>query len=120
MFKRLFPSRWARILAWTGAALAWGTTAIGVQAANAPANENVDTDPLPPQVEEVTTPTAAVPNQPEKGLVVIRYTPVPPPPPQVIVRTVTTPGKTTVGGGGAPSTGGGSSSSRPTVKSSGS
>ena len=32
MLKRLFPSRWARIVAWTGAAIAWGTSIVAVQA----------------------------------------------------------------------------------------
>lgn len=105
MLKRLFPSRWARILVWTGAAVAWGTSAIAVQAVSeSAAAESVDEPEIEPEVQEVLEPVAAVPTATEKGLVVIRYTPVPPPPPEVIVRTVTrsagTSGASSGGGGG--------------------
>lgn len=119
MLKRLFPSRWARIVAWTGAAVAWGTSVVTVQAATEPADvAETATEPPEPAVEEIAEPVVAVPEPTEQGLVVIRYTPVPPPPPEVITRTVT------VGGGGGAATssggGGGGSVSRPTIKSSGS
>jgi hypothetical protein len=123
MLKRLFPSRWARILAWTGAAVAWGTSIVTVQAAT---EDTATAEPPPPEapepeVLEITEPAAAVPAPTEKGLVVIRYTPVPPPPPEVITRTVTVGGGG--GGGGAVSSGGGGgggTTPRPTIKSSGS
>ena len=112
MFKRLFPSRWARIIAWTGAAVAWGTSVVSVQAASQQ-TESAPTDtapPVEPEVEQVPEPLAVVPTAPEEGLVVIRYTPVPPPPPEIVTRTVTVAN----GGGGtpAPSAGGGE---RPTI-----
>ena len=44
------------------------------------------------RVVEVPAPVAAVPNPPEDGLVVIRYSPIPPPPPEVITQTVTVAG----------------------------
>lgn len=117
MLKRLFPSRWARIVAWTGAAVAWGTSVVAVQAAS---QEAVSAEPEPapepePQVEEVPAPVAAVPDMPEQGLVIIRYTPVPPPPPEVITRTVTVGGGTGGGGGGSTASSGGGTTSRPTV-----
>lgn len=118
MLKRLFPSRWARIVAWTGAAVAWGTSVVAVQAATEQTNT---AEPAPvaepaPEVQEVAEPVAAVPEQPEKGLVVIRYTPVPPPPPEIITRTVTVGGGSGGGGGGSStSSGGGGTVDRPTV-----
>ena len=88
MLKRLFPSRWARIVAWTGAAIAWGTSIVAVQAQ---VQESATTTTVPearpepnPEVQEVPELVAAVPAAPEQGGVVIRYTPVPPPPPEVL------------------------------------
>lgn len=129
MLKRLFPSRWARIIAWTGAAVAWGTSIVAVQAATeiSAAEEPLPPEPIEPQVEEIPAPVAAVPAATEQGLVIIRYTPVPPPPPEVITRTVTVGGPSTGGGGGGGGStvtssggGGGGSTDRPTIKSSGS
>lgn len=125
MLKRLFPSRWARIVAWTGAALAWGTSIVAVQAQTEQSTAITQPEALPepePQVQEVPEPVAAVPAPPEAGLVVIRYTPVPPPPPQVITRTVTVGGggggttsSSSGGGGGTTASSGGSTTSRPTI-----
>ncbi len=119
MLKRLFPSRLARIVAWTGAAVAWGTSVIAVQAA---AEQQTVTEPEPvavpePAVQEIAEPVAAVPAPTEDGLVIIRYTPVPPPPPEVITRTVTVGGGGGGGGGGGStaSAGGGGSVSRPSI-----
>ena len=119
MLKRLFPSRWARIVAWTGAAVAWGTSILAVQAA-AETAVVAEPEPVPtsePEVQEVAEPVAAVPAPLEEGLVIIRYTPVPPPPPEVITRTVTVGGGSGGGGGGgaATSSGGGGTADRPTV-----
>ncbi|MCP3974405.1 MAG: hypothetical protein GY720_07925 [bacterium] len=115
MLKRLFPSRWARIVAWTAAAVAWGTSILTVQAARQPAAAEPELVPEP-EVQEAPEQMAAVPAMPEEGLVVIRYTPVPPPPPEVVTRTVTVGGG---GGGGGGSTaasgGGGGSTSRPSI-----
>ena len=106
MIKRLFPMRWAKIAAWTGAALAWGTTAIAV-ASNVSATATVE-EPIQPQAIEpptttstTTTTMAPIPDMPERGLVVVRYTPVPPPPPQVVTRTVVVAGSSGGGGGGS-------------------
>lgn len=105
--KRLFPTRWAKILAWIGAGLAWGSVAV---AANVRA-QSVEASPPEPvwdPVEPATTTTmpSVLPAQPADGLVVIRYAPVAPPAPEVIVRTVAGPARQT--------------SSTPKVKSSGS
>ena len=115
MLKRLFPSRWARIIAWTGAAVAWATSVIAVQAA---AEQTTVAEPLPePAVQEVQETVAAVPAPTQDGLVIIRYTPVPPPPPEVITRTVTVGGGSggSGGGGGSTASGGGGSADRPTI-----
>jgi hypothetical protein len=89
--KRLFPLRWARITVWTGAALAWGTSAVAVAASMQP--EDIAEGATEASVEEssptTTTTTAPLPAAPPEGLVVIRYSPVPAPPPETIVRTVT-------------------------------
>ncbi len=105
ILKRLFPTRWAKILAWTGASLAWGTTLIAV-AANAAATDAVEQPEAPVAIDPPTTTTVAtttvpIPDMPERGLVVVRYTPVPPPPPQVVTRTVVVAGPSGGGGGGS-------------------
>lgn len=104
MLKRLFPMRWAKIAAWTGAALAWGTTAIAV-ASNANATAASDEPPIPQAIEPptttstTTTTVASVPEMPERGLVVVRYTPVAPPPPEIVTRTVSVAGASSRGAG---------------------
>jgi len=106
ILKRLFPTRWAKILAWTGASLAWGTTLIAM-GTNAAATDVVEQpQPAlaidPPTTTIVsTTATAPMPDMPDRGLVVVRYTPVPPPPPQVVTRTVVVAGSSGGGGGGS-------------------
>ncbi|MEA3502952.1 MAG: hypothetical protein U9R47_09285 [Actinomycetota bacterium] len=106
ILKRLFPARWAKILAWTGASLAWGTTLIAV-AANATATDVAEQPDSPVAIDPPTTTsvstttTAPMPDMPERGLVVVRYTPVPPPPPQVVTRTVVVAGSSGGGGGSA-------------------
>jgi hypothetical protein len=53
-----------------------------------------------PTATSTTTSTVApIPDLPERGLVVLRYTPVPPPPPQVVTRTVVVAGSSGGGGG---------------------
>lgn len=105
ILKRLFPTRWAKILAWTGASLAWGTTLIAVTS-NAAATDAVEQPEAPVAIDPpmtttiiATTTTVPMPDMPERGLVVVRYTPVPPPPPQVVTRTVVVAGSS--GGGGS-------------------
>lgn len=107
MLKRLFPSRWVRILAWTGAAVTWGTSVVAVRAAvpSEPASQP-QPEPAPVETAAPATTTTPVPTSPEQGLVVLRYTKVPPPPPQRIVRTVAAPatrssGSTTVKSSGS-------------------
>ena len=105
MIKRLFPNRWARITAWTGAAVAWAVSVMAV-AAQPPAGATVD-EPAPiattpPTTATTTSTMATMPTIPDSGLVVIRFTPVPPPPPQVVTRTVVVNGGGGGGGGGQP------------------
>jgi len=127
ILKRLFPTRWARIAAWTAAALAWGTSVVTFAA-----NAGVSAEPALPPIPDLTTTTtisttttvpAPIPVQPERGLVVLRYTPVPPPPPQVIVRKVVVAGSSGGGGSGGGGASTGVANAAPaakTVKSSGS
>jgi hypothetical protein len=111
MLKRLFPTRWARIVGWTIAGLSWGTTAVALAAS---ASESATTplepisEPQSAQAPATTTTVAPLPSQPSSGLVVLRFTPVAPPPPEIITRTVTVAG------------GGGGGRGAPTVTSSGS
>lgn len=89
MWKRLFPTRWARIVSWTAAAMAWATTAVVVQQAPTEASSATpagEQEQTPASV--VTTVSSALPTLPDDGLVILRYTPVAPPEPEEIVRTV--------------------------------
>ena len=105
---RMPASRIARIGAWTGAAVAWGTTTVLVRVAAAEPAE----PPAPPMPTEDTTTQLGViegtlPNPPDGGLVIIRYTPVTAPPQQVIVKTKyvqvqADPGAATAGAPAAP------------------
>ena len=105
MIKRLFPSRWARIVAWTGAALAWGTSLVAIQAVAAEsATDEAPTPVTQPPADEVVA--AAVPAMPDTGLTILRYSPVAPPPPAVITKTVVVAAAVPSSGG---STSGGSS-----------
>ncbi|MFQ5555447.1 MAG: hypothetical protein ACE5GC_08780 [Acidimicrobiia bacterium] len=93
--RRLFPTRWAGILAWTGAAVAWSVSLLfALTEEEAEAAQSPQPDPDAPQLSASTTTLAPVPDLPATGLVVIRYTPVLPPPPQEIVRTVSVAAKT--------------------------
>ena len=88
--KRLFPNRWAKILAWTGAALAWSSVAVAVVVkGEVKAGDQLDAavDPIEPTTTTTST-LALLPEPPDEGLVIIRYTPVPAPAAQVITRTV--------------------------------
>lgn len=97
IIRRFFPDRWARITAWTGAAVAWATSLLVIQAAY-PATA----EPTPPETTTeaptTTTSLAPIPEATDRGLVVLRFKPTPAPPPQVITRTVTVAG----GSGSAP------------------
>ena len=75
--KRLFPNRWAKILVWTGAALAWSSVAVAaVVRSEAKVDEQIAATVDPVEPASTTTSTLApLPEPPEEGLVVIRYTP---------------------------------------------
>lgn len=84
---RFDTARRGRILAWTGAALAWGTAiAISVsETESAGTKSPAATQPTAPVV--VTTPVvAAMPTPPARGLVILRFQPSPDETPEV--RTV--------------------------------
>lgn len=84
--QRLFPMRWASIVAWTAAAVAWCTALVGIQAST-PASEAAEPAPevAPPVANHEV---ASMPTMPANGLTIIRFSPVDAPPPEVIVRTV--------------------------------
>ncbi len=90
---RLSPPRIASIAAWSAAAVAWGTVGVAVASHGSITGvvDNVDSVPLP-AVAPDPVPMAAqwsLPTLPERGLVVLRYTPVAHPEPERIVRTIT-------------------------------
>lgn len=80
---RFGDSRWQRLAVWTGAALAWGSTATAALLESA----RVDASSNPPATEVATDQKAALPTMPASGLMVIRY--VPEPVPEPTVRTIT-------------------------------
>lgn len=93
--RRLSVARVAGVAAWTAASVSWGTAAVAIAAK--PAEATAAGDPLVFALPEVTTTTAAVPDMPESGLVVLRYTPVARPEPQVVIREVRTAAPSTSG-----------------------
>lgn len=101
ILKRFFPNRWARITVWTGAAIAWVTSLLIIQA-EIPASAEAPPEVTPTQAPVTTTTLPAIPEATDDGLVVIRFTPTPLPPPQVITRTVTVSGGGGGSGGGTP------------------
>lgn len=101
IIKRFFPNRWARITAWTGAAIAWVTSLLIIQA-DIPASAEAPPEVTPTEARVTTTTLPSIPEATDRGLVVIRFTPTPAPPPQVITRTVTVSGGGGGGGAGTP------------------
>lgn len=101
---RLPRSRWTRIGAWTSAALAWGTTLVMARDHSGAEAQESDVQPSSLQLDGLDGKTVQ-PDSPGKGLVVLRYVPIPEPTQQVITRVVTR----TVSAGSA-SSGGGSAS----------
>lgn len=71
---RFDSTRWGRILAWTGAALAWGSalTATGLEPLRAQ-GEAPPAAPTPVVVEQAQP--ASLPSQPAGGLIILRYRP---------------------------------------------
>ncbi|MEX0795938.1 MAG: hypothetical protein WD274_04530 [Acidimicrobiia bacterium] len=67
---RFGDARWQRVAAWSGAALAWGSTVTAVVLE--PAR---DAPSVPASQVEVSTTQAPLPAQPGSGLLVIRYQP---------------------------------------------
>lgn len=70
---RFDGARWSRIMVWTGASLAWGAalTAADLEPSRA---EVIEPEPLS-TVEVSTSVPAALPVAPNRGLVILRYTP---------------------------------------------
>lgn len=67
---RFGEARWQRLAAWSGAALAWGSTITAVVLEPARVAPSA-----PPSQAEVSPTQAALPVQPASGLLVIRYQP---------------------------------------------
>lgn len=84
---RLPRSRWARIGAWTGAALAWGTTIVMTQE-KASGDASADEPQLDAALAELPA-GSVLPNMPASGLVILRYAPIPVPEQVVVTRYVT-------------------------------
>jgi hypothetical protein len=82
--RRLSLGRIAAITAWTGAAVAWGTAVVSVAAAN-PDIATEESAPEPVVAAPTTRMLAALPDMPDSGLIVVRYTPVARPEPEVII-----------------------------------
>jgi len=83
--RRLSIGRVAAITAWTGATVAWGTAVVSVAAANP--DVQAEDEATAPVVAPVTeTVLAPVPDMPDSGLIVVRYTPVERPEAEVIVQ----------------------------------
>jgi hypothetical protein len=76
---RFTPTRWNRIMVWTGASLAWGTAFVAAKVEPVRAQE---TKPDPAS-EAVATNTAAMPQAPASGLSIIRYKPTAAPAPEI-------------------------------------
>jgi len=74
---RFDTARTGRILAWTGAALAWGTavTIAGLGPADAGAASPPLTTPASPTAVVPASQVAAMPTPPARGLVILRYQP---------------------------------------------
>ena len=81
MIRKRFPwARRNRIAAWTAFGLAW-TTALVARTVGAPAAVVPETAEAPPPGPSLTM--ATVPEPPEDGLVILRYTPAERPEPEV-------------------------------------
>lgn len=74
---RFDRARRGRILAWTGAALAWGTalTISVLEPESAGANAQAATSQPSTSVVAPTSHLAAMPNPPARGLVILRFQP---------------------------------------------
>ena len=81
---RLPPSRWARILIWTGAAGAWGT--VFATSVLEPARPPADQAEAPAVVPAAIKP--AMPAAPKGGLMILRYRQEPEPLPETRVITI--------------------------------
>lgn len=99
---RFDSTRWNRIFAWTGAALAWGSalTATGLEPMRA---QQETSEERPPPVVADHQQLAPIPTQPAKGLVVLRYRQVEAPGPEVKTVYVRRPAPPARPGSSAPS-----------------
>lgn len=105
---RVPMSRWARIGVWTGAAVTWGSSMLLVRE-SAPAPMVADEPPEPPPARAIEPAVSVMPTLPNRGLVVIRYTPIAEPEPEVITRYVTLRSSTPAPSAASASGSGGSS-----------
>ncbi len=91
--RRLSLGRLAGVAAWAAATVTWGTVgvAIGNQGAVSDDANPVEPDGTPPPVVENQATSPGLPTLPERGLVVLTYTPSVRPEPKVIVIPQTAP-----------------------------
>lgn len=70
-------ARWSRSVAWTGAALAWGTalTIPVLEPESAQANLQAPTSQPPTSAVVPASQVTAMPTSPARGLVILRYQP---------------------------------------------
>lgn len=118
---RMPAARLARIGAWTAAALAWGTTTVVARQASTDSTPTSTTEPRR-SIEAPSTTITSLPQPPDGGLVVLRFTAVTAPPQQIIVKTeyvqAQAPTRPSAGSsGGSTSSGGSSADSTPTKQS---
>lgn len=101
--QRLPVPRIAGIVAWTAASVAWGTALVATANAVPEAEviaEGSGPDPIVVVEPDEQVALAPIPEMPESGLVVLRYTPSKKPEAQVVVRRVVVSSPS--GGGSAP------------------
>jgi hypothetical protein len=88
--RRLSIARVASVAAWTAASVSWGTAAVAI--ATRPAEAAATEEPVVLALPDMTPTTTSVPDLPESGLVVLRYTPVDRPKPRVVTEVRVAPG----------------------------
>ena len=88
---RLPLSRLAKIGAWTGAAVAWGSAMVMAKEVAPTAESTTTTAPMTQTADASYGSASTVPAIPNDGLVILRYKPIPEPEPEVVTRVVTVP-----------------------------
>jgi len=92
MAGRLTTARIAGVAAWTAATVTWGTAAIAITQVDTTADAAPEDNPTA-SASTTAIATPSIPDMPERGLVIVRYTPIAKPEAEVIIeqRVITTP-----------------------------